>query len=117
MRTAILKKLIGRKEIMEKEPELGASRIASEYLFGAIFDVLDELITRNRAYQEVLKESVGEANLAAQVKRIESLYSSVSEPRIYNDLRNRAIRAAGDNDPDEFLSLAREVPNRTHLWM
>jgi hypothetical protein len=102
---------------MTSEPELSKNVIASEHLFGAIFDVLDELITRNRAYQEVLKGMVKEADLAAKVKRIEELYTSVSEPRIYTDLRNQAIRAAKDNNPAEFMSLARELTHRTHLWM
>ncbi|HEV2487413.1 MAG TPA: hypothetical protein VGT08_17950 [Terracidiphilus sp.] len=89
----------------------------SAYLFGAIFDVLDELITRNRAYQKALEELVSPTELGAQIRRIENLRPAVSEPQIYNDLRKRAILAAEDHNPDEFVSLARELSDRTHLWI
>jgi len=92
-------------------------QIAEEYLFAAIFDLLDELVTRNRAYDKVLTDLVGEEQLQVHLKWLESLRFSVAEPRIYTDLRNRAILAAQDRNPAELVSLARELSERTRLWM
>ncbi|MGO9446549.1 MAG: hypothetical protein ACLPXB_17515 [Thiobacillaceae bacterium] len=92
-------------------------RVAEEYLFAALFDLLDELVTRNRAYDKVLTDLVGKDQLSGRIKQLESLRFSVAEPRIYTDLRNRAIAAAVDRNPAELVSLARELSERTHLWM
>ena len=88
-----------------------------DYMLGAFFDVLDELITRNRAYQRVLEELVSPSQLRTYVKQIEDMRPAVADPPIYNDLRSRAILAAKENNPAEFVSLAREVPNRSHQWV
>jgi hypothetical protein len=93
------------------------SQVAEEYLFAAIFDLLDELVTRNRAYDKVLTGLVGRESLEVRLKQLESLRFSAAEPRIYTDLRNRAIVAALDRNPSELVSLARELSERTHLWM
>jgi RNA processing factor Prp31 len=99
----------------ERNFDLGPT--PSEYVLGAMFDLLDELITRNRAYERVLETLVQRDDLQKRIKQVESLRPSAAEPPIYTDLRARAIAAAQDGSISELLSLVRQISDRTHLWM
>jgi hypothetical protein len=91
--------------------------IPSDYVLAGMIDLMHELITRNRAYEKVLRTLVSEDDLQVRLKQVESLRPSVEQPPIYTDLRAGAIAAAQGGNLPELLSIVQRLSERTHLWM
>lgn len=99
------------------EPKTRETSVTTEYLVNAFFDVLQNLVNRNRAYHSVLTKLVSKREISAYLKQAEESLPSVIEPPIYSDLRIQAVEAVKSRDIAEFFSLARAVSDRTRAWL
>jgi hypothetical protein len=108
---------MANESINGPKSDLDISDVSVRYFIEAMFSSLDALIMRNRAYHTVLLGFAGESNLKKHLDKVQDAVRGAYEPPIYNALRDRAIQAAQDRNLDEFVSLAREVSDRTRAWL
>lgn len=91
-------------------------RIEITLLLDALFQALEEITTKNRAYREVIRREPNAKHLKNHFDFALKRLLALSEAKKYGDLHNRAICALQDRSLDEFVQLAREVLERSHMW-
>jgi hypothetical protein len=81
-----------------------------------IFQALEDVSARNRAYRKVVQKEPNGEELAARVTQTEQTNRTLLDTEKYSDLRDRAIESVLNHSLSELAALAPLVKSRVQIW-